>query len=62
MHDVKDGWKYSTYGRSGEMHIVLWYGNLTERDSLEDLGADGRITLKWIFKNWHGGLDLIDLA
>jgi hypothetical protein len=24
---------------------------------LEDLRLDGRITLKWIFKKWNGGMD-----
>ena len=27
-------------------------GDLRERDHLEDLGADGRIILKLIFKKW----------
>jgi hypothetical protein len=29
---------------------------------LEDLGVDGRIILKSIFKRWHGGMDWITLA
>ena len=33
-----------------------------QRDRLENLGVDGRILLKWIFKMWDGGMDWIDLA
>jgi hypothetical protein len=29
---------------------------------LEDPGVDGRIILKWIFRNLDGGMDWIDLA
>jgi hypothetical protein len=29
---------------------------------LEDLGIDEGIVLKWIFKQWGGGMDLIDVA
>jgi len=28
----------------------VWWGNMRERDILEDLGLDGEIILKWAFK------------
>ena len=37
-------------------------GGLSERDHLEDLGVDGRLILKFIFKKWDLGMDWIDLA
>jgi hypothetical protein len=33
----------------------FWWGNLRKRNHFEDLGLDGRIILKWIFKKWNGG-------
>ena len=33
----------------------FWWGNLRERDHLEDPGIDGRIILRWIFRKWDGG-------
>ena len=35
----------------GEIHIGFWWGNLTERRHLEDVGVDGWIILKFIFRN-----------
>jgi len=32
-----------------------------ERDNLEDPGVN-RIILKWIYRNWVGGMDWIGLA
>ena len=43
------------------MHRGLRWGNLRERDHLEDLGVDGSIILEWIFKKWDGSMDWIDL-
>jgi hypothetical protein len=32
-----------------------WWGNLKERDHLEDPSVDGRRILRWIFSKWDGG-------
>jgi len=32
------------------LHRGFWWGNLQERDHLEDTGIDGRIILKWILQ------------
>jgi hypothetical protein len=42
-----------------EVYSGFWWGKLRERDHLEDLGVDGRIILRWIFRKWGGryGLD-----
>jgi len=34
---------------------VFWWGNLRERDPLEDPGVDERIILWWIFRMWGVG-------
>jgi hypothetical protein len=36
----------------GEVYTVLWWGNLRERDHLEDPGVDVKIILGWVFRNW----------
>jgi hypothetical protein len=38
------------YGR--EVNKRFFWGNLRERDHLEDQGVDGRIILRWIFRKW----------
>jgi hypothetical protein len=45
-----------------EVHTGFWWGDLRESDHLGDPGIDGRIILKWIFKQWDGGMDWIELA
>jgi len=48
---------------TGEVHTGFWWGDLRERDHLEDLSVDGRVILKWIFKKWdEESMDWIDLA
>jgi len=45
----------STYGGRREVHTRFWWGNLRERDHLEDPGVDGWKILKWIFRKWDVG-------
>ena len=44
--------------RRGVYRVLV--GNLEGKNHLEDLDADGRIILRWIFRMWDGGhgLDL----
>ena len=37
-----------------EVHTGFWWRDLMGGDHLEDLGVDGMIILKCIFKNWDG--------
>jgi hypothetical protein len=43
----------STYGERRGVYRVL-VGNLRKRHHLEELGVDGRIVLRWIFRMWDG--------
>ena len=53
---------YRVWAR-GEVYTGLWWGNLRERDQLEDAGIDGRIILRLIFRKsyveaWTGSICL----
>jgi len=48
--------------KKGEVHAGFEWGNMRERGHLKDLGVDGRIILKQIFKEWDGVMDWIVLA
>jgi len=54
---------WHVWGR-GDVHTGFWWGDLRERNHLEDLRVDGRIIWKWIFKKYdgEGGMDWIHLA
>ena len=53
----------SAYWGRGEACTGFWWGNLRERDHLGEPGADGKITLRWIFRKWDVGcMDWIELA
>jgi len=40
----------------GEVYTGFWWGNLKERDNLEDPGVDGRMILRRIFRRWDVGV------
>jgi len=46
------------YKDGGEIKMLLKllrWGNLRERNQLEDPGVDGRIILRWNFRKWNVG-------
>jgi hypothetical protein len=38
-----------------EVHTGFWWGNLRERDHMEDPRMDERIILRWILRKWDEG-------
>jgi hypothetical protein len=49
-----------TYGRV-EVRTEFWWGNLKEREKLEDAGVIGRIIVKWI-SGFRRDVDVISLS
>jgi len=49
-------------GGEKEVYTGFWWGYLREGEHFEDPGIDGRIILKYNFKNWDRGMDWIDVA
>jgi hypothetical protein len=45
----------STYGGEERCIQGFWWGNLRQRDNLEDPDVDGKIILRWIFRKWDVG-------
>jgi len=39
-----------------EAYTGFWWGNVKERNLMGDLGVDGRIILRWIFRKWDVGI------
>jgi hypothetical protein len=47
---IGQAWHVARMG-GREAYTGFWWENMTERDRLGDQGVDGRITIKWIFRN-----------
>jgi hypothetical protein len=47
----------SAYGGE-DMYIGFWWGNLSKGDRWGEPDVDGRIILRWIFRNWGVGYGL----
>jgi hypothetical protein len=45
--------KKNERGRACNAYTGFWWGNLRERENLEDPGMEGRIILRRIFRKWN---------
>jgi len=45
-----------------EIYEECWWGNLRERNHLENRDVVGRTILRWIFRKWDVGMEWIELA
>jgi hypothetical protein len=51
-YQIKQKWAWHVASIGGRRGVYrVWWGDVMERDQLEDLSVDGRI-LKWICKKW----------
>jgi hypothetical protein len=50
MEEDEVGESCSTYEGEEQYIRGFWWGNLKERNQLEDLGVDGNIILKWVLR------------
>jgi len=50
--------------RLGKRRVYTGFlcGKPEGNNHLEDPGVDGMMILEWIFRNWEGGMDWIDLT
>jgi hypothetical protein len=46
----------------GDLCTGFWWGNPRNRGHLEDTNVDERIILGWIFREWVGDVDWVELA
>jgi len=46
----------------GDLCTGFWWVNLRHRDRLEDTNLYGRIILRWIFREWNGSVDWVELT
>ena len=54
---IEMGWDghVACMGGRVAVYTCFWWGNLSERDHLEDPGINGRVLLRWILREWDVG-------